>query len=68
MKTQALIRLFTQPTATDDADTSDGFSFSLADNSLGFSIDASTGVVTTNADFAADYEDALVTELYGSCY
>jgi O-acetyl-ADP-ribose deacetylase (regulator of RNase III) len=34
------------------------YSFSLADESLGFSIDASTGVVTTNADFAADYEDA----------
>jgi hypothetical protein len=45
-------------TATDDADTSDGFSFSLADESLGFSIDASTGVVTTNDDFAADFEDA----------
>jgi hypothetical protein len=45
-------------TATDDADTSDGFSFSLADDSLGFSIDADTGVVTTNADFAANYEDA----------
>jgi hypothetical protein len=45
-------------TATDDADISDGFSFSLADESLGFSIDAATGVVTTNADFAADYEDA----------
>jgi hypothetical protein len=44
-------------TATDDADTSDGFSFSLADDSLGFSIDADTGVVTTNADFAADYEN-----------
>jgi hypothetical protein len=45
-------------TATDDADTSDGFLFSLADDSLGFSIDADTGVVTTNADFAANYEDA----------
>jgi hypothetical protein len=45
-------------TATDDADTSDGFAFSLADDSLGFSIDADTGVVTTNADFAADYENA----------
>jgi hypothetical protein len=44
-------------TATDDADTSDGFSFSLADEALGFSIDAE-GVVTTNADFAANYEDA----------
>jgi hypothetical protein len=55
-------------TATDDADTSDGFSFSLADDSLGFSIDADTGVVTTNANFAADYENARVTELYRSCY
>jgi hypothetical protein len=45
-------------TASDDADTSDGFSFSLADESLGFSIDAESGVVTTNADFAANYEDA----------
>jgi hypothetical protein len=45
-------------TATDDADTSDGFSFSLADDTLGFSIDADTGVVTTNDDFAASYEDA----------
>jgi hypothetical protein len=45
-------------TASDGEDASDGFSFSLADESLGFSIDASTGVVTTNADFAADFEDA----------
>jgi hypothetical protein len=45
-------------TATDDADTGDGFSFSLADDTLGFSIDADTGVVTTNDDFAASYEDA----------
>jgi hypothetical protein len=45
-------------TADDSADTSDGVTFSLADESLGFSIDAATGVVTTNADFAADYEDA----------
>jgi hypothetical protein len=44
-------------TATDDADTSDGVTFSLADESLGFSIDADTGVVTTNDDFAADYEN-----------
>jgi hypothetical protein len=54
-------------TASDDADTSDGFSFSLADESLGFSIDAESGVVTTNADFAANYEDATVAKLYGSC-
>ncbi|MDB3926365.1 cadherin repeat domain-containing protein, partial [Porticoccaceae bacterium] len=45
-------------TATDDADTSDGFSFSLADDTLGFSIDAVSGVVTTNSDFAADFEAA----------
>jgi hypothetical protein len=45
-------------TATDDADISDGVSFSLADESLGFSIDADTGEVTTNADFSADFEDA----------
>jgi hypothetical protein len=45
-------------TADDSADTSDGVIFSLADDSLGFSIDAATGVVTTNADFAANYEDA----------
>jgi hypothetical protein len=45
-------------TADDSADTSDGVTFSLADESLGFSIDASTGVVTTNDDFAANFEDA----------
>jgi hypothetical protein len=45
-------------TATDDDDISEGYSFSLANNSLGFSIDADTGVVTTNADFSADFEDA----------
>jgi hypothetical protein len=45
-------------TADDSADTSDGVTFSLADDSLGFSIDADIGVVTTNADFAADYENA----------
>jgi hypothetical protein len=45
-------------TATDNADTSDGFSFSLADNNLGFSIDAVSGEVTTNADFSADFESA----------
>ncbi|MDB3926457.1 cadherin repeat domain-containing protein, partial [Porticoccaceae bacterium] len=46
-------------TASDDADTSDGFSFSLADETLGFSIDADTGEVTTNDDFDANYEDAM---------
>ena len=45
-------------TATDDADISQGVTFSLADETLGFSIDAISGAVTTNADFAADYEAA----------
>ncbi|MDA8866582.1 cadherin domain-containing protein, partial [Porticoccaceae bacterium] len=45
-------------TADDSADTSDGVTFSLADEALGFSIDASSGAVTTNADFVADYEAA----------
>jgi hypothetical protein len=44
-------------TADDSLDTSDGVTFSLADEALGFSIDAD-GVVTTNDDFAADYENA----------
>jgi hypothetical protein len=45
-------------TADDSADASDGVTFSLADESLGFSIDKDSGVITTNADFAANYEDA----------
>jgi hypothetical protein len=45
-------------TADDSADTSDGVTFSLADDALGFSIDASAGIVTTNDDFSADYENA----------
>jgi hypothetical protein len=45
-------------TATDDADISQGVTFSLADETQGFSIDASSGAVTTNADFVADYETA----------
>jgi hypothetical protein len=44
--------------ADDSADTSDGVTFSLADDSLGFSIDADTGAVTTNSDFEASFEDA----------
>jgi hypothetical protein len=43
-------------TADDSADISDSVTFSLADGSDGFSIDAASGVVTTNADFAADAE------------
>jgi hypothetical protein len=46
-------------TATDaDFNSSEDLTFSLADENLGFSIDADTGVVSTNADFAADYESA----------
>jgi hypothetical protein len=45
-------------TADDSADVSGGVSFSLADSDAGFSIDAATGAVTTNADFVANYEDA----------
>jgi hypothetical protein len=46
-------------TATDtDFNGLEDITFSLADDSLGFSIDADTGVVTTNANFAADYENA----------
>jgi hypothetical protein len=44
--------------ATDTDANVEGITFSLADDSLGFSIDADTGVVTTNADFAADFEAA----------
>ncbi|MDA8866103.1 cadherin repeat domain-containing protein [Porticoccaceae bacterium] len=44
--------------ADDSADVSGGVTFSLADDTLGFSIDANTGVVSTNDDFAADYENA----------
>jgi hypothetical protein len=46
-------------TATDtDFNGLEDITFSLADDSLGFSIDADTGVVTTNADFEANFEDA----------
>ncbi|MDA7744374.1 cadherin repeat domain-containing protein, partial [Porticoccaceae bacterium] len=45
-------------TADDSADVSDGLTFSLADEGLGFSIDAISGEVTTNTDFAADFEDS----------
>ena len=45
--------------ATDtDFNGAEDIAFSLADDSLGFSIDADTGEVTTNADFAADFEGA----------
>jgi hypothetical protein len=45
-------------TADDSADVSNGVAFSLADGSDGFSIDAASGVVTTNADFVADAESS----------
>jgi hypothetical protein len=45
-------------TADDSADISGGVTFSLADGSDGFSIDAATGAVSTNADFAADAESS----------
>jgi hypothetical protein len=45
-------------TATDTDANIEGIILSLADDALGFSIDASTGVVTTNAVFAADFEVA----------
>ena len=45
-------------TADDSADISGGVTFSLADGSDGFSIDAATGAVSTNAYFAADAESS----------
>jgi hypothetical protein len=38
--------------------------FSLADETLGFSIDANTGEVTTNADFVANYERKIYIKVY----
>jgi hypothetical protein len=59
MRTQAKVRLFTQPQRQTDADTSDGFSFSLADESLGFSIDAIYGCcLPLMLTLTADYENA----------
>ena len=45
------------------ADDTNGATFSLLDTTLGFSIDANTGVVTTNADFVADYETATEQQI-----
>jgi hypothetical protein len=45
-------------TATDIADVSQGVTYSLTDENLGFSIDSISGIVTTNDDFAADFEAA----------
>jgi hypothetical protein len=50
--------VYTATASDTDFNGAQDISFSLADENLGFSIDADTGVVTTNADFAADYEDA----------
>jgi predicted lactoylglutathione lyase len=50
--------VYTATASDTDFNGLEDITFSLADEALGFSIDASTGVVTTNADFAADFEDA----------
>jgi hypothetical protein len=49
--------VYTAAASDTDFNGLEDITFSLADDSLGFSIDADTGVVTTNADFAADYEN-----------
>jgi hypothetical protein len=49
--------VYTATASDTDFNDLEDITFSLADDSLGFSIDASTGVVTTNTDFAADYEN-----------
>jgi hypothetical protein len=43
-------------TADDSLDISAGITYSLKDESLGFSIDSISGEVTTNADFTANYD------------
>jgi hypothetical protein len=43
-------------TAVERDSDSETVIFSLADETLGFTIDSSTGVVTTNENFSADYE------------
>lgn len=45
------------------ADDINGATFSLLDTTLGFSIDANSGVVTTNSDFVADYETATEQQI-----
>jgi predicted lactoylglutathione lyase len=50
--------VYTATASDTDFNGLEDITFSLADENLGFSIDADTGVVTTNADFAADYENA----------
>jgi hypothetical protein len=60
--------VYTATASDTDFNGAEDITFSLADDSLGFSIDASTGVVTTNTDFAADYRRCPVTELYRCCY
>jgi hypothetical protein len=44
-------------TADDSGDISDGFTFSLGDDSQGLSIDEDNGIVTTNDSFVADFEE-----------
>jgi len=50
-----------QAIADDSADVSEGVSFSLLDENLGFTINSETGVVTTNSDFSADFEAQAVS-------
>jgi hypothetical protein len=50
--------VYTASASDTDFNGLEDITFSLADDSLSFSIDAATGVVTTNADFTADYENA----------
>jgi hypothetical protein len=59
MRTQAKVKVVYTATASDtDFNGAEDITFSLADDSLGFSIDAATGVVTTNTDFESNFEDA----------
>jgi hypothetical protein len=60
--------VYTATASDTDFNGLEDITFSLADENLGFSIDADTGVVTTNADFAANYEDAQSQSLTGGCY
>jgi hypothetical protein len=60
--------VYTATASDTDFNGAEDITFSLADDSLGFSIDAATGVVTTNTDFESDYRECTVTELYRGCH
>jgi hypothetical protein len=70
MRTQVLVRLFTTATADDSLDDQCMVSHSaFADDSLGFSIDASTVFVTTGRHFMQPtIMMHKLTELYRGCY